>query len=129
MEVTPKRVLYGRKFVGKSHTKLFGQVCETSGKNPSHARKFACSYTYVQGLAKNIFAEGPKVAKFNFHHSKLRKQLFCKKFDGKMSNFKILGGLALPFWTREADLFGLLFDLFTNKHIINNIFEIYLLKR
>ena len=93
LEATPKRVLYGRKFVSKSHTKLFGQVWGTSGKNPSHAQKFACSYTYVQGLPKNIFARGLKVAKFHFHHSKLRKQLFCKKFDGKMSNFKTLGVL------------------------------------
>jgi len=30
-----------------------------SGKN-SHAQKFACSYTYVQWLAKNIFAEEAK---------------------------------------------------------------------
>jgi len=31
------------------------------------------------------------VEKFDFHHSKLRKHLFIKQFDGKMSNFKMLG--------------------------------------
>jgi len=58
--------------------KLFGQVWGTSGKNPSHAHKFTCSYNYVQGLAKNIFAGGPKVAKFHFCHWKLRKQFFLQ---------------------------------------------------
>jgi len=38
-----------------------------------------------------IFLQGrPKVAKLHFHHSKLRKQSFLAKTDGKMSNFKIL---------------------------------------
>jgi len=40
------------------------------------------------------------VAKFDFHHSKLRKHLFITKFDGKMSNFKMLGGLGSPLLTR-----------------------------
>jgi len=39
------------------------------------------------------------VAKFDFQHSRLRKHLFIKKFDGKMSNFKMLGR---P-WTPPSD--------------------------
>ena len=42
------------------------------------------------GVGQNIFAGRVKVAKLDFHHSKLRKQPFLKKCDGKMSNFKIL---------------------------------------
>jgi len=77
LEVTPKIVVYGRKFVGKSHTKLFGQVWGTSGKNPSHAQKFACSYIYVQGLAKNSFAEGAKSGKIAFSPLESKKTTFC----------------------------------------------------
>ena len=31
------------------------------------------------------------MVKIDFHYSKLRKHLFIKKIDGKMSNFKMLG--------------------------------------
>jgi len=72
LKVTPKIVVYRRKFVGKSHTKRFGQVWGTSGKNSSHAQKFACSYTYVQWLAKIVLHKGSKVTKLHFHHSKVR---------------------------------------------------------
>jgi len=44
-----------------------------------------------------IFLQGlPKVEKLHFHHSKLRKQPFFAKIDGKMSNFKILVRLWPP---------------------------------
>jgi len=33
------------------------------------------------------------MAKLHFHHSKLRKQPFLRKYDEKMSNFKIRGGV------------------------------------
>jgi len=58
---------------------------------------------FLQGMANRGFSrvgplmilqEGPEVVKLHFHHSKLRKQYFCKKFGRKMSNFKILGALA-----------------------------------
>jgi len=42
---------------------------------------------------------GTKVAKFDFHHSKLRKHLFIKQFDWKMSNFKMLGRYWPPLLT------------------------------
>jgi len=93
LEVTPKRVLNGGNFESKSHTKLFGQVWGTSGKNPSHGPKFACSYTYVQGLPQNIFATGPKSQNFIFTTRNWENNFFCKQFDGKMSNFKTLGAL------------------------------------
>jgi len=44
---------------------------------------------FSRGGPKYFCREG-KVAKLDFHHSKLRKQPFLKKCDGKMSNFKIL---------------------------------------
>ena len=40
-------ILWGRKFVGKSLIKTFRASLGTSGKNPSHPQKFACSYTYA----------------------------------------------------------------------------------
>jgi len=44
----------------KSH-KTFRASLGSSGKNPSHAHKFGCFFTYVQGLGKNMFAgEGQK---------------------------------------------------------------------
>jgi len=44
------------------------------------------------GLGQKYFAGGTEVAKLHLDHSKLRKLFFCKKVDGKMSNFKILEG-------------------------------------
>jgi len=55
-----------------------------SGKLEDFGQKsFACSKICLRvqlcpGVAKNIFAEEPKVAKFYFHHSKQRKQLFLQ---------------------------------------------------
>jgi len=97
LEVTPKRVLYGRKFVGKSHTKLFGQVWGTSGKDSSHAQKFACSCIYVQGLAKNIFAEGAKSGKISFSPLETTKTtFFAKRLMGKCQISKSWGALPSP---------------------------------
>jgi len=45
------------------------------------------------GVGQKYFCRGPKVAKLHFHHSKLRKQPFLQKYDEKMSNFKIWGGV------------------------------------
>jgi len=47
-------------------TQNFRQVWGTSGNNPSHAQKFSCSCTYVQGLAKNMFAGRAKSGKISF---------------------------------------------------------------
>jgi len=49
-----------------------------------------------RGWPKIVLQKGPKVAKLHFHHSKVRKQLFVQIIDGKMSNFKIRGGLPSP---------------------------------
>jgi len=49
LEVTPKTHLHdlcGRKLWAKGAQKLFGKVWGNSGKNLSHPKKFACSYTY-----------------------------------------------------------------------------------
>jgi len=43
------------------------------------------------GVAKNILQEGKKWRNLILPTPKLRNQLFCKTFDGKMSNFKIQG--------------------------------------
>ena len=37
-----------------SNLKIFREVWENSGKNPSHPRKFACSYTYALQHPKQI---------------------------------------------------------------------------
>ena len=50
LEATPQtgfHTLFRRKFVGKRRTKRFGQIRGDSGKNPSHPRTFAYSYTYA----------------------------------------------------------------------------------
>jgi len=46
-------IFVGKILVGKVAQKRFAQVWENLGKNPSHPQKFACSYTYVQGLFKH----------------------------------------------------------------------------
>ena len=46
--------LWRKKFVGKSRTKLFVQVCGNSGKNPSHLQNFASSYTYATSKSIEI---------------------------------------------------------------------------
>jgi len=56
---------------------------------------------FFQGRVNSGFSRGGskyccrrvKVVKLDFHHSKLRKQPFLKKCDGKMSNLKILEAL------------------------------------
>jgi len=45
----------GENLWAKGAQKLFGQVWGNSGKNPSHPRKFACSYTYVRGHSLFVF--------------------------------------------------------------------------
>jgi len=40
-----------------------------------------------------MFLKGAKNDKITFHHSKLRQQPFLQKYDEKMSNFKIRGGV------------------------------------
>ena len=57
--------------------------------------------TFFQGEANNgfsrggpkIFLKGAEVVKLHFHHSKLRKQYFCKKFIEKRQISKSYGGL------------------------------------
>jgi len=71
-----------------------------------------------RGWPKIVLQKGPKVAKLHFHHSKVRKQLFVQIIDGKMSNFKILGGLALPSGSHVPKTFYNK-NIFTNKHIMN----------
>jgi len=44
-------------------------------------------------VGQKYLCRGPKVEKLHFHHSKLRKQPFLQKYDEKMSNFKIRGGV------------------------------------
>jgi len=59
LEVTPKGFFTGENLLAKVTQNIsdkFGVFGEKSFTHP----KFACSYTYVQGLAKNIFAEGAK---------------------------------------------------------------------
>jgi len=62
LKVTPKRVLYGRTFVGKSHTKLFGQ---------KFARSKICLLLHLCSVAgqKYFCRGGQKRAKSYFHHS------------------------------------------------------------
>jgi len=121
-----KRVLYVRKLLAKVTQNFSGKSGIFGEKS---RRKFACSYTYVQGLAKIIFAEGAKSGKISFSPSETKKTtFFAKTLMGKCQISKSWGGLPFP-PSREADLFGILFDVFTNKHIMNNIFKIYLLIR
>jgi len=65
-------------------TQNFRQVWGTSGNNPSHAQKFSCSYAYVQGLAKNMFAGGAKSGKISFSPLETKKTtFFVKNMMGK----------------------------------------------
>jgi len=79
----------------------------------------------IHGWAKKIFARVLKVAKFHFHHSKLRKQLFfAKRLMGTCQISKSLG--ALPpsdahapktFYDQKAEENNK--NIFTNEHITN----------
>jgi len=60
-------------------TQNFRQVWGTSGNNPSHAQKVSCSFTYVQGLAKNKFAGGAKSGKILFSPLETKKTTFFAK--------------------------------------------------
>ena len=51
---------------------------------------------------------GATVVIFHFTHSKLRKQLFCWKFNRKISNFKIQGGKAPPCTPSDIHACGIL---------------------
>jgi len=76
LEVTPKKVFFmGENLLAKV-TKNFRQVWGASGNNPSRAQKFSCFYTYVQGLAKNMFAGGTKSGKISFSPLETKKTTF-----------------------------------------------------
>jgi len=47
------------------------------------------------GVGQKYFCRGPKVAKLHFHHSKLRKQPFCKNMMRKCPISKYGEALAL----------------------------------
>jgi len=47
--------------------------------------------------SQKIVAGEPKAVKYHFTHSKRKKQSFCEKFDGKISNFKMQGSARCPF--------------------------------
>jgi len=64
----------------------FGQVWGTSGKNRSHAQKFACYYAYAQGLAKYIFAGWAKSGKISFSPLETKKTFFAKNLMEKFQN-------------------------------------------
>jgi len=64
-----KRVLYGRKFVGKSHTKHFGQVWGLRGKI-LHTPKICLLLHLCPGIGQKYFCRGGQKWQ-NFHHAKL----------------------------------------------------------
>jgi len=83
-EVTPKKGFFiGENLLAKV-TQNFRQIWGTLGNNPSHAQKFSCSYTYVQGLVKNMFAGGAKSGKILFSPLETKKTtFFAKSMMGK----------------------------------------------
>jgi len=94
----------GENLLAKSHKTFgkFGGLRATILRTP---KNFLAPTLMSRDWPKICLQEGPKVAKFHFHHSKQRKQLFCKIYDGKMSNLKIFGGLALPSDARASKTF------------------------
>jgi len=75
-------------------------------------------------VGPKISLQGEEVVKLHFHHSKLRKQYFCKKFIGKRQISKSYGGLGS---TSNAYALKTCFDkklvehnknMFTNKDIM-----------
>jgi len=75
---TKKGSLWEKICWQKSH-KTFRASLGSSGKNPSHAQKFGCSFTYVQGLVKNMFAGGAKSGKIVFSPLETKKTTFSAK--------------------------------------------------
>jgi len=85
------------EFFGEKSHKTFRAILESSGKNLSHAQKFACSYTYVQGLAKIEFAGGAKSGKISFSSLETKKTtFFAKNLMGKCQISKFWGALPSP---------------------------------
>jgi len=99
----------GENLLAKVTQNFSGKFVRLRGKILRTPENLPAPTLMSRGWPKIFLQRGQKMAKFNFHHSKLRKQLFCKKVDGKMSNFKILGGLALP--SRQERLIYLVYYL------------------
>jgi len=93
LEVTPKRVLHGRKFVSKSHTKLFGQVGRLWAKILRMLKNLPARTVMSRGWPKIYLQRSQKWQNFIFTTRNKENNFFCKTFDGKMSNFNILGAL------------------------------------
>jgi len=83
----PKRVLCGRTFVGKIHTKLFGQVWRLRAKILRKLKILP---------APTLLQRGGKSGKISLSPLETKKHLFLQKINGKMSNFKILEALPSP---------------------------------
>ena len=114
-----KGFFMGEKLLAKVTQNFSGKFGGLWGKILRTPKNLPAPSLMSRGWPKIFLQRGPKVAKFHFHHSKLRKQLFLQKSWWENVKFQNPWGPCSPPWAREADLFGLLFDVFTNKHIMN----------
>jgi len=78
LEVTPKRVLHGRKFVSKSHTKLFGQVGRLWAKILRMLKNLPACTVMSRGGQKYI-CRGAKSGKILFSPLETKKTTFFAK--------------------------------------------------
>jgi len=117
-----KRVLYGRKFVGKSHTKLFGQVGGLRAKILRMPKNLPAPTGVSRGWPKIYLQGGQEWQNFISTTRNKENNFSCKTFYGKMSNFNILGALPShahapkPFYNRKAEE--------NNKHIFSLLISI-----
>jgi len=91
-----KRVLYGKKIIGKSRTKLSASLGDFRQQSFARPKFFLLLHLCPRGWPKICLQGGQKWQNFIFTTRSKENHFFCKKIDGKMSNLKIFGGLALP---------------------------------
>jgi len=79
LEVTPNIVLYGKKSVGKSHTKLFGQVWGLRAKILRTPTNLAASSLMSRDWAKICLQGRAKSGKIVFSPLETKKTTFSAK--------------------------------------------------
>ena len=83
---TQKRVLYGRKFIGKSHTKLSASLGDFGRQSFARPNIFLLLRSCPGIGQKYVCRRCQKWQNFIFTTRNKENNFFCKKYDGKMSN-------------------------------------------
>jgi len=124
LEVTPIKGFFWKNFSGKSRTRHFGQFWSLRAKIFRKPKNLPAPTLMSRVWPKLSLQGGQKVAKFHFHHSKLRKQLFLQKIWWENVKFQNSGGPCPPLrpdapktlYNKKAEENNK--NTFTNNHMI-----------